>query len=70
MIQASWNYERQMNMGYMYGMSSILDKIYSKPEDIEKKKEAYNRHLEFSQLYATNGIFHNGPDCFDGGAIL
>lgn len=47
MIQASWNYERQMNMGYMYGMSSILDKLYSKPEDIEKKKEAYNRHLEF-----------------------
>lgn len=25
-IQASWNYERQMNMGFMYGIAPILEK--------------------------------------------
>lgn len=42
-IQASWNYERQMNMGFLYGIAPTLDRIYSKPEDIERKKEAYQR---------------------------
>ncbi len=32
-IQASWNYERQMNMGFMYGIAPIIDKIYDKPEE-------------------------------------
>ena len=36
-IQASWNYERQMNMGFMYGNAPIIDKIYDKPEDTPKK---------------------------------
>ncbi|MCB5936419.1 PTS system mannose/fructose/sorbose family transporter subunit IID [Caldibacillus thermoamylovorans] len=45
-IQASWNYERQMNMGYLFGMAPIIDKLYKKPEDIEKKKEAYRRHMQ------------------------
>jgi fructoselysine and glucoselysine-specific PTS system IID component len=44
-IQASWNYERQMNMGFMYGIAPILDKIYQNPEDEPKKVEAYNRHM-------------------------
>lgn len=44
-IMGSWNYERQMNMGYMYGMSSVLDKLYA--DDPEGKKTAYNRHMEF-----------------------
>ena len=24
-IQASWNYERQMNMGFLYGIAPTLD---------------------------------------------
>ena len=36
-IQASWNYERQMNMGFMYGIAPIIDKIYDKPEDKQRK---------------------------------
>lgn len=27
-IQASWNYERQMNMGFLYGMVPTLDRLY------------------------------------------
>ena len=27
-IQASWNYERQMNMGFLYGMVPSLDRLY------------------------------------------
>ncbi len=44
-IMCSWNYERQMHMGFMYGMAPILEKLYkNKPEE---KKEAYRRHMEF-----------------------
>ncbi|WMJ79311.1 PTS system mannose/fructose/sorbose family transporter subunit IID [Clostridium sp. MB40-C1] len=46
-VQASWNYERQMNMGYMYGMAPIIDEIYKDPKDLELKKEAYKRHMVF-----------------------
>lgn len=46
-IQASWNYERQMNMGFMYGMAPILDAIYKDPTDSELKKEAYQRHMAY-----------------------
>lgn len=44
-IMCSWNYERQMHMGFMYGMAPILNKLYKNDE--EKKKEAYQRHMEF-----------------------
>lgn len=43
-IMCSWNYERQMNMGFMYGMAPVLDKLY---DDKEEKKRAYERHMEF-----------------------
>lgn len=46
-IQASWNYERQMNMGFMYGIAPILDEIYKDPKDIELKKAAYERHMAY-----------------------
>ena len=26
-IMCSWNYERQMHMGFMYGMAPVLDKL-------------------------------------------
>ena len=43
-IMCSWNYERQMHMGFMFGMAPILDKLYkNKPE---KCREAYQRHME------------------------
>ena len=49
-IQDSWNYERQMNMGFLYGMVPTLDRAYpdeSDPEQLERKKEAYRRHMAF-----------------------
>ena len=42
-IQASWNYERQMNMGFLYGMVPTLDRLYpdeSDPKQLAAKKEA------------------------------
>ena len=47
-IQNTWNYERQMNMGYLYGMAPILDNIYKEKDEktIERKKEAYRRHMQ------------------------
>ena len=46
-IQASWNYEGQMNLGFLYSIAPTLDRIYaddSDPEILERKKEAYHRH--------------------------
>jgi len=49
-IQASWNYERQMNMGFLYGIAPTLDRLYpdtSDPEQLARRKEAYQRHMAF-----------------------
>ena len=49
-IQASWNYERQMNMGFLYGIAPTLDRLYpneSDPEERKRKQEAYKRHMAF-----------------------
>ena len=49
-IQASWNYERQMNMGFLYGMVPTLDRLYpdeAEPKQRAAKKEAYHRHMAF-----------------------
>ena len=40
-IMCSWNYERQMHMGFMCGMSPVLDKLYA--DDEERKKDAHRR---------------------------
>ena len=32
-IQASWNYERQMNMGFLYGIAPTLDELYPNGSD-------------------------------------
>ncbi len=34
-IQASWNYERQMNMGFLYGIAPTLDELYPDENDPE-----------------------------------
>jgi PTS system mannose-specific IID component/fructoselysine and glucoselysine-specific PTS system IID component len=49
-MQTNWNYERQMNTAYMYGMSHTIDRLYPDEDELEKKKEAYHRHLEFFNI--------------------
>ena len=49
-IQDSWNYERQMNMGFLYGIAPTLERLYpdeNDPVQVERKKEAYRRHMAF-----------------------
>ncbi len=50
-IQDSWNYERQMNMGFLYGIAPTLDRAYpdadTDPVQMERKKQAYQRHMAF-----------------------
>lgn len=46
-IQASWNYERQMNMGFLYGIAPTLDRLYPDEKDKNRKKEAYERHMAY-----------------------
>ena len=44
-MEFAWNYERQMNLGYVYAMIPVLKKIYV--NDKEGLKKALKRHLEF-----------------------
>ncbi len=49
-IQDSWNYERQMNLGFLYGIAPTIDRCYpdeNDPKQVEKRKEAYKRHMAF-----------------------
>lgn len=49
-IQDSWNYERQMNMGFLYGIAPTIDRLYpdvNDPEQVAKRQEAYVRHMAF-----------------------
>lgn len=59
-IQNTWNYERQMNMGYLYGMAPIIDNIYTKPEDLERKKDAYRRHMQLFNCTPQTSAFVMG----------
>lgn len=84
-IQDSWNYERQMNMGFMYGMAPTIDRCYpdadKDPEQMERKKEAYRRHMAFYNCTPQTSAFVLGlsasmeeelaedPEAFDPDAI-
>lgn len=46
-MEFSWNYERQMNLAYVYAMIPALKKIYKNKEDLKK---ALKRHLEFFNM--------------------
>lgn len=84
-IQDSWNYERQMNMGFMYGIAPTIERLYGKnptdPETLERKKEAYKRHMVFYNCTPQTSAFVLGlvssmeeeyaknPDSFDPESI-
>jgi fructoselysine and glucoselysine-specific PTS system IID component len=43
-LQAVWNFERMQDLGFLYILAPVLDKLY--PEK-EKRIQSYRRHLEF-----------------------
>ncbi|HGK5724897.1 TPA: PTS system mannose/fructose/sorbose family transporter subunit IID [Salmonella enterica subsp. enterica serovar Typhimurium] len=43
-MEFSWNYERQMNLAFVYTLIPVLKKLYSRKEDLA---EALKRHLTF-----------------------
>ena len=62
-IQASWTYERQRNMGFLYGIAPTLDRLYPNekdPEQLAHKKEAYNRHMAFYNCTPQTSAFTLG----------
>ena len=62
-IQASWNYERQMNMGFLYGIAPTLDELYpdeSDPVQRQHKQEAYERHMAFYNCTPQTSAFTLG----------
>lgn len=62
-IQCSWNYERQMNMGFLYGIAPTLDELYpdeNDPTQLAHKKEAYERHMAFYNCTPQTSAFALG----------
>ena len=62
-IQASWNYERQMNMGFLYGIAPTLDELYpneNDPEQLAHKMEAYEREMAFYNCTPQTSAFTLG----------
>ena len=65
-IQASWNYERQMNMGFLYGIAPTLDELYpdeNDPEQLAHKKEAYEREMAFYNCTCLLYTSYISPTC-------
>lgn len=52
-LQAVWNFERMQNLGFLYILAPVLNKLY--PEK-EKRIQSYKRHLEF---FNTHPYFAN-----------
>lgn len=48
MLDSSWNYERQQNMGYSFSITPVIEKVYQK--DSERQRRAYARSLDFMAI--------------------
>lgn len=48
MLDSSWNYERQQNMGYSFAITPVINKLYD--QGSEKQKAAYARSLDFMAI--------------------
>lgn len=57
-MEYSWNYERQMHMGFAHMMIPILKKLYK--NDPEKLSDALKRHLEFFNVTSALSPFIGG----------
>ena len=70
-IQASWNYERQMNMGFLYGIAPTLDELYpdeNDPEQLAHKRKPTSARWRL-QLHSADQCLYAGSGCFHGGAV-
>lgn len=78
MLDSSWTYERQQNMGYSFAMTPVIKKLYE--DGSEKQKAAYARSLDFMAITPQLSTLLMGIDAamceqdandpdFDGNAI-
>ncbi|WEV43169.1 PTS system mannose/fructose/sorbose family transporter subunit IID [Lactobacillus sp. ESL0684] len=56
-MEASFNYERMMSMGFAYTMTGIINKLYKSKEE---RKAAISRHLEFFNCTSATSPFIAG----------
>ena len=57
--QVTWNYERQMGVGYLWAMIPIIRKLYKDPKD---QKEMLKTHVQFFNTTPHMGGFILGID--------
>lgn len=60
-LLGSFNYERQMSIGYAWAMSPVLKKLYG--NDKEQLKAGYQRHLEFFNCSTSTSPMILGISC-------
>lgn len=48
MLDSSWNYERQQNIGYSFAIVPVIEKVYE--QGSEKQRRAYARSLDFMAI--------------------
>ena len=48
MLDSSWNYERQQNLGYSFAVAPAIEKLYD--SDSDKQRRAYTRSLDFMAI--------------------
>lgn len=60
MLDSSWTYERQQNMGYSYAMTLVVKKLYE--DGSEKQQQAYARGLDFMAITPQLSTFLMGLD--------
>ncbi len=79
-LDISWDYERQQHLGYSYGMTPVIRKLYPGEENKEKRVQALKRGLEFmaitpqlsTLLMGINAAMEEENACnpeFDGNSI-
>ena len=57
--QITWNYEKQMAVGYLWAMLPIIRKLYKDPE---QQKEMLKTHIQFFNTTPHMGGFICGID--------
>lgn len=60
MLDGSWNYERQQDLGYAFAMSPVIKKLYEPGS--EKQRIAYERSLDFMAITPQLSTFLMGID--------
>ncbi|STV34859.1 PTS system protein [Klebsiella pneumoniae] len=50
-MEFSWNYERQMNLAFVYALTPVLKKLYPRREELARSAEAASGFFQYHAAY-------------------